>query len=104
MRADAWDSLFDSLFILAEHRWSRSWIKSSGMAPDLAVVDSIQAVYASGMSRRPATWARSRSAPHSFSACHDDEHPCVHWSAMWTKSGLIAGPRVLEATSVDTVR
>lgn len=70
--------------------------------PRLAVVDSIQTVYADDLSSAPGSVAQIRESGMGFLRLAKSHHITILLTGHVTKEGAIAGPRVLEHM-VDTV-
>jgi DNA repair protein RadA/Sms len=102
MRADRLGALLDTLFVLAETQIEPIVDQIEKMKPALAVVDSIQAVYAGGMESSPGNVGQVKECAAQLQRLAKSTHIPVFIVGHVTKSGLIAGPRVLEHI-VDTV-
>ena len=70
--------------------------------PDLAVIDSIQTMWADHVESAPGSVAQVRAAAHELTAHAKRRGPAVIMVGHVTREGQIAGPRVVEHM-VDTV-
>lgn len=102
MRAERIGALSENLLVLAETRFDNIEEHIRRTAPALCVIDSVQTVYTSDIQSAPGSVAQVREVATRALACAKSSEIPVFLVGHITKSGAIAGPRVLEHI-VDTV-
>lgn len=92
----------DNLFLLSETNFSAIKAQIDQINPDLLIVDSIQIVYKSEITSAPGSVSQVRETTTEFMHIAKGRGIATFLIGHVTKSGEIAGPRVLEHL-VDTV-
>lgn len=92
----------DNLFLLCETNFSLIKAQIDQLNPDILIVDSIQIVYKSEISSAPGSVSQVRETTTEFMHLAKGRGISIFLIGHVTKSGEIAGPRVLEHL-VDTV-
>lgn len=92
----------DNLFLLNETHFSSIKTHIDNLSPSVVIVDSIQIVYKSELTSAPGSVAQVRETAAEFMHLAKGRNMAVFLIGHVTKSGEIAGPRVLEHL-VDTV-
>ncbi len=88
--------------VLAETRLEKILATLEGLAPHVAVIDSIQTVYSDQLTSAPGSVAQVRECAAHLTRAAKASGVCVVLVGHVTKEGALAGPRVLEHM-VDTV-
>jgi len=96
MRANRLGCRGDKLYILCENAMDAIEDKLSSLAPDYAVVDSIQTVYRTDMASAPGSVSQIRESCAQLMRFAKQSGTAVFLVGHVTKEGAIAGPRVLE--------
>lgn len=86
----------DSLWILAENAMDDIEARFLSVAPDFAVVDSIQTVYRPELSSAPGSVSQVRECAQMLMRLAKTQGAAMFLVGHVTKEGAIAGPRVLE--------
>jgi DNA repair protein RadA/Sms len=102
MRAERLGIQTDNLFLLAETNFSLIKAQIEHIKPDILIVDSIQIVYKAEISSSPGSVSQVRETATEFMHIAKGHGITTFLIGHVTKSGEIAGPRVLEHL-VDTV-
>lgn len=102
LRASRLSADSDMLFIVAENNLERIKHHVDALKPDVLVVDSIQTVYGSEVTSAPGSVSQVREATNQFMNLSKKNGISTFLVGHVTKSGSIAGPKVLEHM-VDTV-
>jgi len=102
LRADRLGLHSPRLFLLAETNLEQILLQIDQSRPSVAIVDSIQSVYSEGLESSPGTVSQVRDCANALLRLAKDRHIPVFIVGHVTKTGNIAGPRVLEHM-VDTV-
>jgi DNA repair protein RadA/Sms len=102
MRTRRLDALSSDLLLLAETDIDAIVRQAEQTSPRLLVVDSIQAMYVSGINSLPGTVSQVRECTARLLSLAKDSGIPTLLIGHVTKQGAIAGPRLLEHT-VDTV-
>jgi len=102
LRADRLDLHSPKLFLLAETNLEQILLQIDQSRPSVAIVDSIQSIYSEGLESSPGTVSQVRDCANALLRLAKDRHIPVFIVGHVTKTGNIAGPRVLEHM-VDTV-
>lgn len=92
----------DNLLILSETNFSQIKAQVDALNPDVMIVDSIQIVYKSELSSAPGSVSQVRETTTEFMHLAKGRNIAIFLVGHVTKSGEIAGPKVLEHL-VDTV-
>ena len=92
----------DNLFLLCETNFSHIKAQIDQINPDILVIDSIQIVYKSDLTSAPGSVSQVRETTTEFMHISKGKGISTFLIGHVTKSGEIAGPRVLEHL-VDTV-
>lgn len=92
----------NNLFVLAETCVERILALSHGQAPDLMVIDSIQAVFSEALTSAPGSVSQLRETAATLVRYAKTAGTALIIVGHVTKEGVIAGPRVLEHM-VDSV-
>jgi DNA repair protein RadA/Sms len=92
----------DNLYLLSETCYSHIKSEVDKINPDVLVVDSIQIVYKSEITSAPGSVSQVRETTTEFMHLAKGQNIATFLIGHVTKSGEIAGPRVLEHL-VDTV-
>lgn len=92
----------DNLFLFSETNFSLIKAEIEALSPDVVVVDSIQIVYKGDLSSSPGSVTQVRETATEFMHIAKGKDISIFLIGHVTKSGEIAGPRVLEHI-VDTV-
>ena len=96
MRADRLDALHDSLFVAAETDLDHITSLVEKEKPKLVIIDSIQTVYHPDVASAPGSVAQVRESTGRLMRLAKDHGVAVMIVGHVTKSGAIAGPRLLE--------
>ena len=102
LRADRLGCGADNIYILAETDIEEICSAIAVEKPDMAIVDSIQTVYAPYMSSAPGTVSQVRECASRLMRIAKEQGTTVFTVGHVTKEGTLAGPKVLEHI-VDTV-
>lgn len=102
MRAHRLGKSAKSLFVMAETSLSSAVEAISNLSPVMVVVDSIQTMYLDGLESSPGSIAQVREVSSVLMRLAKKTGVTVFIVGHMTKSGAIAGPRVIEHL-VDTV-
>ncbi len=102
LRADRLNCASENIYILAETDIDEICAHISVQKPDMAVVDSIQTVYAPYLSSAPGTVSQVRECASRLMRIAKENGITVFTVGHVTKEGTLAGPKVLEHI-VDTV-
>lgn len=102
MRAHRLEIETENLFLLSETNFSLIKAQIDHINPDILIVDSIQIVYKSEISSAPGSVSQVRETATEFMHLAKGRGISTFLIGHVTKSGEIAGPRVLEHL-VDTV-
>ena len=96
LRADRLGIASDNLYVLAETNLSQVLGHIESMRPALAVVDSIQAVYLEDLTSSAGSVSQVRESASALLRLAKSTHIPILIVGHVTKTGTIAGPRVLE--------
>jgi DNA repair protein RadA/Sms len=102
MRAKRLGITSDNLLLLCETNFSLIKTQIDAVSPDIIVVDSIQLMYKTEISSAPGSVSQVRETATEFMHLSKGRGISIFLIGHVTKSGEIAGPRVLEHL-VDTV-
>lgn len=102
LRADRLDVNTPNLYILGETCLERILPQIETLAPTLAIVDSIQAVHLEALTSSPGSVSQVRECAGALLRVAKSQNIPIFIVGHVTKTGSIAGPRVLEHV-VDTV-
>jgi len=102
MRAKRLKIQAEHLLLLAETNFNRIQAQIEAIQPDILIVDSIQIVYKNEISSAPGSVSQVRENTNEFMHLAKGHGIATYLIGHVTKSGEIAGPRVLEHL-VDTV-
>lgn len=102
LRADRLKCASDEIYILAETDIDEICAHISVQKPDMAVIDSIQTVYAPYLSSAPGTVSQVRECASRLMRVAKEYGITIFTVGHVTKEGTLAGPKVLEHI-VDTV-
>jgi DNA repair protein RadA/Sms len=102
LRADRLGVRGDSLYLLAENRFEAVEAAVRSVKPVVAVIDSVQTVHVEELSSIPGSVAQVREVAHRSMVLAKSLGVATWLVGHVTKSGEIAGPKVLEHL-VDTV-
>lgn len=102
MRAKRLGIETDNLFLLCETEVARIQAQVEAINPDILIIDSIQIVYKSDITSAPGSVSQVRETATEFMHLSKGKNIATFLIGHVTKSGEIAGPRVLEHL-VDTV-
>ncbi len=102
LRAQRLNVEAEELYIVAENSIERIKAHIDQVKPDVLIVDSIQTVYTSDVTSAPGSVSQVREATNQFMNLAKKNGICTFLVGHVTKTGAIAGPRVLEHM-VDTV-
>jgi len=102
LRADRLGIMSDNLYIVSENDIDIIVKHVKNIEPDLLIIDSIQTVHSSDLSSAPGTVSQVREATATFMNVSKGMGVATFIVGHVTKSGSIAGPKVLEHM-VDTV-
>ncbi|MDK2867654.1 MAG: hypothetical protein PWP51_1794 [Clostridiales bacterium] len=102
LRADRLDVKADSLYIVAENNIETIRKHVDDLKPAVLIVDSIQTVYTSDITSAPGSVSQVREATNQFMNIAKKNGVSTFIVGHVTKSGAIAGPKILEHM-VDTV-
>ena len=102
LRADRLNCNSNNIYISAEIDIDEICNQLTDKAPDLAVVDSIQTVYANYLSSAPGTVSQVRECASRLMRVAKEKGITIFTVGHVTKEGTLAGPKVLEHI-VDTV-
>jgi len=102
LRARRLGVLPETLYVLSETNLDRTLQHIERMSPALVVVDSIQSVYLEALSSAAGSVSQVREGAAVLTRLAKERHIPVFLVGHVTKTGAIAGPRVLEHI-VDTV-
>jgi len=90
------------MYLLAENEVGQVLATVEQMKPDMIIIDSIQTMYDSQISSAPGSVSQVREITHQLMLVGKHKNIVVFIIGHVTKSGAIAGPKVLEHM-VDTV-
>lgn len=102
LRADRLNCNSDNIYISAEIDIDEICSRLTSELPDMAVIDSIQTVYASYLSSAPGTVSQVRECASRLMRVAKENGITIFTVGHVTKEGTLAGPKVLEHI-VDTV-
>lgn len=102
LRAQRLEVEADKIYIVAENNIERIKKHVEDIRPTVLIVDSIQTVYGSEVSSAPGSVSQVREATNQFMNLSKKNGISTFLVGHVTKSGAIAGPKVLEHM-VDTV-
>ena len=102
LRAERLDALRDDMYIVAENSLEAILSAIDEVQPNVVVVDSIQAVATEALSSGMGSIAQARECATQLTRLGKARHLPIFLVGHVTKSGAVAGPRVLEHM-VDTV-
>ena len=102
LRADRLNINSDRLYIYAETLMEEIQAKINEFNPDIAIIDSIQAVYNSGITSSPGSVSQIRDCCNTLMTIAKTNGITTLVVGHVTKDGAIAGPKALEHM-VDTV-
>lgn len=102
MRADRLAMLAPNLFILAETNLAQILGQVDHLRPSVTIIDSIQSIYAEDLSSSPGSVTQVRECASALQRQAKTLGVSTFLVGHVTKTGAIAGPRVLEHI-VDTV-
>lgn len=102
LRADRLNCTSDEIYILAETDIDEICAQISSKKPEMAIIDSIQTVYAPYLSSAPGTVSQVRECASRLMRVAKESGVTVFTVGHVTKEGTLAGPKVLEHI-VDTV-
>lgn len=102
LRAKRLNVTGEAIFIVAENNIEKIKRHVESIKPDVLIVDSIQTVYGSDISSAPGSVSQVREATNQFMNLSKKSGISTFLVGHVTKSGSIAGPKVLEHM-VDTV-
>lgn len=102
LRAERLGALPPNLWLVAEVALPHVLDHLGSVAPDVVVVDSIQAIYEPSLSSAPGSVAQVRECAHRLVRASKERAMASVLVGHVTKEGGLAGPRVLEHL-VDTV-
>ncbi len=102
LRADRLNCASEDIYILAETDIDEICAQISSQKPEMAIIDSIQTVYAPYLSSAPGTVSQVRECASRLMRIAKEEGITVFTVGHVTKEGTLAGPKVLEHI-VDTV-
>lgn len=102
LRADRLNCNSDNIYISAEIDIDEICSQLTSDLPDMAVIDSIQTVYASYLSSAPGTVSQVRECASRLMRVAKENGITIFTVGHVTKEGTLAGPKVLEHI-VDTV-
>lgn len=92
----------ENLYLLSESHFSHIKQQVDALRPDLLIIDSIQIIYKGDIPSSPGSVTQVREATTEFMHMAKSLHMATFLVGHVTKSGEIAGPKVLEHL-VDTV-
>ncbi len=96
------DSVTSSLYLMPETDLETVLLELESLRPQVAVIDSIQALYFASLNSAPGSVAQVRECTSALMQVAKREHITLFIVGHVTKEGAIAGPKVLEHL-VDTV-
>lgn len=96
LRAKRLGHMPDSLYVLSETNLDRILAHIDKMTPALVIVDSIQSVYLEALSSAAGSVSQVRESAAILMRLAKERHIPIFLVGHVTKSGAIAGPRVLE--------
>ncbi len=102
MRADRLGMHAPNLFVLSETNLTQILGQIDHLRPNIVIVDSVQAIYAEELSSSPGSVTQVRECASALQRLAKAQGISTFLVGHVTKSGAIAGPRVLEHI-VDTV-
>ena len=102
MRAERLGSGGENLYLLTETDLDEILLHIEQLKPRLAIIDSIQTVYVNELSSGPGSISQVRESAARLQALAKSSGTSIFLVGHVTKSGSIAGPKVLEHI-VDTV-
>ncbi len=102
LRADRLGCAAERIYILAETDIDEICAVLSTEKPDIAIIDSIQTVYASYLNSAPGTVSQVRECASRLMRKAKEDGTSIFTVGHVTKEGTLAGPKVLEHI-VDTV-
>jgi DNA repair protein RadA/Sms len=102
LRAERLGAVADNLWVVAETAVARIVTLLDDVAPDMVVVDSVQALVAPDLSSAPGSVAQVRECAFALVSEARTRNTATVLVGHVTKDGALAGPRVLEHV-VDTV-
>lgn len=102
LRADRLKCMSEDIYILAETDIDEICAQLASKKPEMAIIDSIQTVYAPYLSSAPGTVSQVRECASRLMRIAKEDGITVFTVGHVTKEGTLAGPKVLEHI-VDTV-
>ena len=102
MRAERLDAVTDNVLLLAESSLENIIRAALDTTPDVIIVDSIQTVHSEEVQSAPGSVSQVRECAATIMRATQDIGASTFLVGHVTKSGMIAGPRVLEHM-MDTV-
>lgn len=102
MRADRLGTLEPGLFVLAEINLEQIMLQIEQLKPRLVIIDSIQSVYSDELTAAAGSVSQVRECASRLLRLAKSTHIPIFIVGHVTKTGAIAGPRVMEHI-VDTV-
>ena len=102
LRAERLGAASDNVLLLAETNLEAILKAIADVTPDIVVVDSIQTVYSQDVQSAPGSVSQIRTCAAGIMQVTRDKHASAFLVGHVTKTGVIAGPRVLEHM-MDTV-
>lgn len=102
MRADRLGALEQSLYVLSEINLEQIILQIERMKPRLVIVDSIQSIYSEELTAAAGSVSQVRECASKLLRLAKSTHIPIFIVGHVTKTGAIAGPRVMEHI-VDTV-
>jgi len=102
MRADRLGALAPNLYVLSEINLEQILLQIERLRPKLVVVDSIQSIYSDDLSAAAGSVSQVRECASRLLRLAKSTHIPIFIVGHVTKTGEIAGPRVMEHI-VDTV-
>jgi DNA repair protein RadA/Sms len=102
LRATRLGTLPPNLYVLTETNLDQILLQMQQLEPTLAIIDSIQSIYSEELSSSPGSISQVRDCTSALLRLAKERDMPVFLVGHVTKTGAIAGPRVLEHM-VDTV-
>lgn len=102
LRAERITSALGEMYLLAENEVGQVLGAVEKIKPDMLIIDSIQTMYDQSISSAPGSVSQVREITHQLMLVGKQRNIVVFIIGHVTKSGAIAGPKVLEHM-VDTV-
>ncbi len=102
LRAERVTDAHGQMYLLAENEIGQVLSSLDTVLPDMLIIDSIQTMYDEGITSAPGSVSQVREITHKLMLIAKQRQIVVFIIGHVTKSGAIAGPKVLEHM-VDTV-